>query len=310
MLRTIFATLAAIAATTLLAEAAVQLDKNGDAALQAMIAETVPKFNQLTYGEGDPENRLDCNLLLPEGYPGARKYPLVVFIADDSTVGKETDAPLRQGYGGIIWAAEEHQARHKCIVLVPQYPQKIVDDRSGKTAATYIDLTESLIRALSDGFQVDKNRIYLTGQSMGCMALMAIAAKHPELFAAELFVAGQGELPELGGLTKEEFFHVVAEGDVKASSAQKGLIERFREAGIPVSNAFEWDARMMQDGFEKAVRVILSGKPKAKFVRFIKGTVQPNGNGFGATEHEYSFDAAYKIDALREWLFMQGKPHR
>ena len=285
--------------------ASVAIDKSGDAAFQAMLQETLPKFSQLDYGEGD--RKMGCNLFLPEGYPGARKYPLVVFIADGSTVGKEKDAPLRQGYGGIIWAAAETQAKHKCLVLVPQYPQRIVDDRSGQTAADYIKLTEDLIRAVVEGFQIDKNRVYLTGQSMGCMALMAIAAKRPDLFAAELFVAGQGNLPALDGLTQEKFFYIVAEGDTRANAAQKLLMDRFRAAGASISNAFEWDARMSQDGYERAMNAILSGNPTANFVRFIKGTVLPEGAQPGASEHEYSFDATYKIDALREWLLMQGR---
>ena len=285
--------------------ATVAPDKNGDAALQAMIQETVGKFAQLNYAEG--ELSLPCNLFLPEGYPGTAKYPLVVFIADGGTVGRETDAPLRQGYGGIIWAAASEQAKRKCIVLVPQYPQRIVDDRTGVTAAAYISMTENLIRAVIDGFQVDANRVYATGQSMGCMALMIMAEKRPDLFAAELFVAGQGNLKDIEGLRRQRFFYVTAEGDERAAAAQSRLIRRFQAEGIPISRTHEWDARMSQEEFANAIRIILSGRPTANFARFIRGTVLPEGAPASTSEHTCSFDAAYKVDALRDWLFTQGR---
>ena len=101
----------------------VAIDKSGDEELQALISEVTPKFTQLVYAENGVE--MPCNLFLPENYPGNKKYPLVCFMADGSTVGKETDAPLKQGLGGIIWASQAEQAKRECIVIVPQYPKRI-----------------------------------------------------------------------------------------------------------------------------------------------------------------------------------------
>ncbi|MCR4818856.1 MAG: hypothetical protein K5841_07875 [Fretibacterium sp.] len=282
------------------------IDKSGDTALQAMIQETEGKFSQLNYTEGNLS--LLCNLFLPEGYPGSQKYPLVIFIADSSTVGREADAPLRQGYGGIIWATEKEQSKHPCIVLVPQYPQEIVDDSTGSTAAAYISITENLIRAVIDGFQVDTGKIYATGQAMGCMALMIMAEKNPALFAAELFVAGQGELREIEGLKKQKFFYITSEGDDRARIAQAKLLRRFQIARVPFSRTLEWDARQAQEDFANALNVMLAGRPSANFARFIEGTVLPPGvSSDSSLEHLYSFDAAYRINALRDWLFMQSQ---
>ena len=293
----------------------VAIDKSGDEELQALISEVMPKFTQLVYAENGVE--MPCNLFLPENYPGNKKYPLVCFMADGSTVGKETDAPLKQGLGGIIWASQAEQAKRECIVIVPQYPKRIVDDQTGATAAEYITLTENLIRAVIDGFQVDTKKIYVTGQSMGCMALMIIADKHPDLFTAELFVAGQGNLPSIEGLKRQKFFYVTAEGDEPAARAQANLIKKFQDAGVKVSRSGEWDARMSQQEFARAINVMLAGRPTANFARFVRYSVIPREGergfkGLASTnskqaEHEFSFDAAYRIDALRDWLFMQEK---
>lgn len=265
-----------------------------DNELQKMIDDTAEKFSQFSYEEAG--QRISCNLFLPEGYPGPSRYPLVVFIADESTVGEEVDAPLKQGYGGIIWASDTEQQKHKSLVLVPQFPDN--------NASKYLDITENLIRAVISSFQIDTNRVYVTGQSMGCVMLMNMASNHPDLFAAELFIAGQSDVKDAGGLKKQQFFHVAAEGDHSAISAQQNLMNKLYSQGISISRAFEWDAKMSQREFLQALNVVISGSTTAKFVRFLKGSVLPKDDKNG-DEHKYSFDAAYKIDALRDWMFLQ-----
>ncbi|MBR0205065.1 MAG: prolyl oligopeptidase family serine peptidase [Synergistaceae bacterium] len=270
-----------------------------DDELQTMINSTVKKFNQFSYGETG--NRISCNLFLPEGYPGSNRYPLVVFIGDESTMGTEIDAPLKQGYGGVIWASDPEQQKHKSLVLVPQFP----DNNPQK----YQGITENLIRAIISSFQVDTNRVYVTGQSMGCTMLMNIANDYPDLFAGELFVAGQSDLQDVKGLIRQQFIHVVAAGDSQAVKAQQSLMGKIFSQGVSISRAFEWSAKLTQDEFMKALNVVISGSTSAKFIRFLKGTVLPEGVKDG-DEHKYSFDAAYRIDALRDWLFLQNKHNK
>lgn len=51
-----------------------------------------------------------------------------MFIADASTAGKGAKALLMQGYGGIIWATDESQAKNLAFVLVPAYDTKATSD--------------------------------------------------------------------------------------------------------------------------------------------------------------------------------------
>ncbi len=270
-----------------------------DGELQTIISSTVGKFNQFSYGETG--KGISCNLFLPEGYPGPSKYPLVVFVGDEGTTGTDVSAPLKQGYGGIIWASDSEQAKRKSLVLVPQFP----DNNPQK----YQDITESLIQAIISSFQVDSNRVYLTGQSMGCTMLMNIANKYPNLFAGELFVAGQSNIKDAGNLKRQQFIHVVAAGDTKAVDAQQDLMGKIFSQGVSISRAFEWNAKLTQSEFLKALNVVISGSTPAKFIRFLKGSVLPEGVKNG-DEHKYSFDAAYRIDALRDWLFLQNRQNR
>jgi len=280
-------------------------DKSGDKVLQSMIDETLPKFQMMTYKEKNFE--LPCNIYLPEDYPGDRSYPLVVFIADGSVVGKAPEAPLTQGYGGIIWATDDAQAKHKCIVAVPQYPKLILDDQGSYTITDYINHTERLIRALIAGFKIDADRVYVTGQSMGCMTFLVLASRNPDLFAAEIFVSGQWDVRQLNGLKSQKFFYITAEGDQRANIGQRALMKSFKESHVPFSNADTWDAKMSQEDYTKAMNTILMGNSLAHFIQFRLGTVLDPGLPVGTPEHMFSFDYAYKIDALREWLFRQNR---
>ncbi|MBQ8072338.1 MAG: hypothetical protein IJ231_01090 [Clostridia bacterium] len=103
-------------------------DKSGDAQLQTMIAEVAPKFQLLTYEDAETGASLQYQLYIPEDYDETQSYPMIQFIPDASAVGRDADYVLTQGWGGLIWAAEEEQARHPAFVVVPVFTETVVDD--------------------------------------------------------------------------------------------------------------------------------------------------------------------------------------
>lgn len=171
-----------------------------------MISEVQGTFQQFDYEDAETGLTVPYNLYVPEGYDGTQSYPLMVFIADSSVVGRETTAPLSQGYGGLIWATEEEQAKHPGFVLVPEFPEVIIDDHGSFTTTEFVELTARMVRSVVAQYGMDKNRIYATGQSMGCMTLMYLSARYPDLFAAQLFVSGQWDVNTLENLSDETFF--------------------------------------------------------------------------------------------------------
>ena len=88
------------------------VDKSYDTTLLKMRSEMASKFQQLTYQDSVTGRSMAYNLYIPKGYTPGKHYPLIMFIADASTVGKGVKAPLMQGYGGFIWATEASQAKH------------------------------------------------------------------------------------------------------------------------------------------------------------------------------------------------------
>lgn len=284
------------------------IDKSGDSGLQSLIADVAPAFVQKEYVDEQTGLAVPYNLYIPDGSDGSQAYPLVYFIADSSVVGEDITAPLTQGYGGLIWASDADQQKHPSFVLVPQFPEVIIDDHGAFTTTEYVELAARLVEYVAEEYNVDTNRLYATGQSMGCMTLMLLAAQHPDLFAAQLFVSGQWDVSQLAGLAEQTFFYVAAAGDAKASQGQQDLIAALTAEGAEIGTA-TWDATWAQEQMSEAVAALVGEGHGIYLATFAEGTVMPEGVAapVGSGEHMYSFDPAYRIDALRNWLFAQSK---
>ena len=105
----------------------MQLNKDDDTAFVALKETVVPTFKQFAYKDKSTGKSMQYNLFIPDGWE-KKNYPLVLFIADASTAGKEVTAPLTQGYGALLFASPEDQDRHPSFVLVPQFSETAVDD--------------------------------------------------------------------------------------------------------------------------------------------------------------------------------------
>ena len=106
----------------------MSVNKDSDSTFVALKNETLKKFRQLTFEDAKTGQTMAYNLLVPEGYDGTKSYPLVLFMADASTVGKDVTAPLTQGYGALEFASDRDQKEHPSFVLVPQYTEWAVQD--------------------------------------------------------------------------------------------------------------------------------------------------------------------------------------
>ena len=282
------------------------VDKSSDAELQAMITEIAPKFQLLNYEDQETGTSLQYQLYVPEKYDPSQSYPLIQFIPDSSVVGKGTDAVLTQGWGGLIWATEAEQAKHPSFVLVPVFTGTVVDDNFNHSEQ--IDVAVRLIQFLTETWSIDTDRIYTTGQSMGGMTSFYLSTTYLDLFAAYLFVGSQWDNNILSGLENESFFYIVSAGDPKASAGQSGLLAVFDADSAAYSHA-EWSAQDDAVTQNRAVAAMLSEGNRANFITFTAGTTLTAGQtaGGGAGEHMTSFDYAYKIEAVRDWLFEQEK---
>ena len=280
----------------------MEIDKESDSVFVALKKETLGKFKQFTFSDSQTGKTMEYNLLVPEGYDGTASYPLVLFMADASTVGKDVTAPLAQGYGALEFASDLDQQKHPSFVLVPQYTDWAVQDDWSTTDE--VEMTIRLLDAVCKEYNVDTSRLYTTGQSMGGMMSFYFNITHPDLFAASLFVSSQWDTSKMQDFGKKHFFYIVAGGDQKASGGMQDLTKVLRENEARIESA-SWSAKLPAEQQERMAKELISRGSGINFIKWETGSVLPeSGQGM---EHMASFDYGYKIAAVRDWLFQQSK---
>ncbi len=266
----------------------------------AALSEGSSGFEQFSFTD-DAGITLEYSLYIPESYDQNEKYPMIMFIPDATGSGKSAKEIVEQYYGAAIWATAEEQSRHKAFVLVPALSGTVVDD--SWNTSEQIETAVKLINHLTESYSIDTDRLYTTGQSMGCMTSLYLNSKYPDLFAASLFVSGQWDISVLKPLEDKKFFYITAGGDAKASGGQNEVMAMFDADGIGYSYG-EWNAQNTQEEQNAAVEALLGDGYNANMIRFETGSVLNGGSGM---EHMASFNYGYKIPAVRDWLFEQSK---
>lgn len=282
------------------------VDKSGDKVLQGLIKTEVPKFRQLKYYDSVTGDTIDYNLFVPKDYDPSKKYPLLLYMADASTINKEVTAPLTQGYGALEFVIDSDQAKHPSFVFVPQFQDKVVVNDTFYVSP-HVGSIVRLLGDLQKQYSIDTDRLYTTGQSMGGMISFYLNITYPDLFAASLFVGSQWDTSKMASFAGKKFFYIVAGGDEKAPKGMAALAKVLDQNEADYATA-EWSAKLPDSEQEANVRNLLAKGDDINFITFTTGSVLPeSGQG---NEHMASFDYAYKLSEVRDWLFRQTKEHR
>ena len=127
--------------------------------------------------------RMDYLLFLPRGYglDPERKWPLIFFLHGAGERGDDLDLVLRHGIPKIV----EQQTDLAFVTLSPQCP---VNTTWWMEHETVFALLEQVLTSHA----VDRDRVYLTGMSMGGYGAWYLAAPHPHCFAAMAPICGGG----------------------------------------------------------------------------------------------------------------------
>ena len=280
----------------------MMVNKDTDSVYAALKNESFDKFEQFIYEDAETGKTMQYNLFVPDAYDGKQSYPLVLFMADASTAGKEVTAPLTQGYGALEFASDRDQQKHPSFVLVPQYTDWAVQDDWSTTDE--VEMTIRLLEKVCKEYNVDTNRLYTTGQSMGGMMSFYFNITHPDLFAASLFVSSQWDTSKMQDFGRKHFFYIVAGGDQKAYGGMQDLAKVLKANDARVDSA-SWSAKLPVEEQERLAEQLIARGGNINFIKWEAGSVLPETGR--AMEHMASFDYGYKIAAVRDWLFKQSK---
>src|SRR5689334_2673902 len=114
---------------------------------------------------------LDYLLFLPPGYEQShKKWPLMLFLHGAGESGHDLSKVKTHGPPKIV----ETKRDFPFILVSPQSPGRGWNP----------DVLNALLDDVLRKYQVDEDRVYLTGLSMGGFGTWDLAAAHPERFAA------------------------------------------------------------------------------------------------------------------------------
>lgn len=143
---------------------------------------------------------------IPLGYSPDKSWPVTLFLHGSGERGEDG---LKQTQAGIGNAIRADRTRFPMIVVMPQAPPNT--RWSGARARMAMKALENAIVE----FHGDRQRLYLTGMSMGGQGVWLLAAANPRKFAALAPVCG--------------FLHIDNDDDVIDPAQDQALLEQFPE---------------------------------------------------------------------------------
>lgn len=159
-------------------------------------------YKALEYSNDKYSYNLPYRLFVPENYQVEGKYPLVIFLHGGGRKGSDNVSQIKDMSGPMAFVNPEIQNKYPSFILAPQCPKsenwrgtscsgerlpRSLEDI--KSSSTYLMLME-LLENLKDDYDIDSDRIYLTGQSMGGIGTWFIALSNPDKFAAIAPICG------------------------------------------------------------------------------------------------------------------------
>lgn len=252
----------------------------------------VEDFQQLTFKDERTGVTLRYNLFVPKDYDASKKYPLVLFMHDASGANQIDTYTLLQGNGATVWASPRDQAKHPCFVLAPQYDEIVVDDSFRVTASA--ETTINLLEALKSQYSIDADRVYTTGQSMGCMLSYLLLSTHPDKFAAGMLVAGQWNPEVISPMANKPLWLVSCTGDEKSSAGAAKALELWSTLGAKTDSA-SWAFDTTKNVRVKEIEELRHQPITIRYSHLRGGW------------HNGTWRVAYTFAGIRDWLFATSR---
>lgn len=198
----------------------------------------------LTYNDG-AGHTMPYRLFLPPGWntPGA-EFPLVLFLHGAGERGNDNVSQVNSHIDGLIAAT---QGAHPAFVLAPQVASNqqwvnISWSVGSYTNATAPSISTSMTMAmhiLQDTIatrNVDADRVYVTGLSMGGYGAWDAIARFPKTFAAAVPMSGGGNTDTAATVANIPIwaFHGSADGVVPVSGSRNMINAIKAAAGSPL----------------------------------------------------------------------------
>ena len=141
-----------------------------------------------------------CQIFLPLPCDKAKKYPLVLCLHGSGEMRSAAYAAKTAASTALL--DPQMRAKYPAFILVPQTTVGWVKrpERKGDIVTAGIQPEGPALKLVMQGmsdvikeFNVDADRVYVSGQSMGGVATWNLILHHPDVFAAAVPICGVGD---------------------------------------------------------------------------------------------------------------------
>jgi len=135
-----------------------------------------------------PDTHMKYLVWLPEGYgeDPEKLWPMIFFLHGSGAGSNDSVFVIGQGLPEVLYKGDQPEA----------FPFVVISPQAFEDTAWWNGVTPDVLLGLLDEvaalYQIDTQRIYLTGLSMGGYGSWLMAAAYPERFAAMASAAGTG----------------------------------------------------------------------------------------------------------------------
>lgn len=196
---------------------------------------------ELDFTGGEYKNEKFTYLILqPLKIEKGEKYPLLFFLHGAGERGNDVEKLLP--HLPTQMSTPEWQKKFPCFMVIPQCrPDRLwmnqhwsekefkpLDEKPNEQMQMAIDILDQSLKSLP----VDRNRVYLTGLSMGGFGSWELAMRRPEVFAALAPVCGGGDESKAGLLKDIPIWAAHGDADgVVAPVRTRRMVEAVKAAG-------------------------------------------------------------------------------
>nr|WP_321452072.1 dienelactone hydrolase family protein [uncultured Carboxylicivirga sp.] len=216
---------------------------------------------------------LKYRILYPENMKAEKKYPMILFMHGAGERGSDNQKQLT--HGGELFLQDKIRKNYPAIVVFPQCPQGIMwtnrqkhQNEQGEWIFEYpveneapwpAQMVDQLVDKITQSGQVNKNRIYIMGISMGGIGTLEFLYRFPDKYAAAVVICGghNAELTAVYQTTPIWFFHGGKDNVVPNHYSKevfdkvKAFNKRTKYTLYPEANHNSWDQALEEPNLLK-----------------------------------------------------------